>query len=117
MSKKGRTEKIGKWESQVRKGMLDFIILICLEKREFYGYELIKAIKDTTEINVSEGTIYPLLNRLKNDEFITSKWVEMETGIPRKYYQLTPGGKKLLTNMKNSWKQFSSAVQQLMEEQ
>jgi PadR family transcriptional regulator PadR len=117
MSKKDSTEKIGKWESQVRKGMLDFIILICLEKREFYGYELIKAIKDTTEINVSEGTIYPLLNRLKNDEFITCKWVEMETGIPRKYYQLTPGGKKLLIDMKRSWKQFSSAVQQLMEEQ
>ena len=56
---------IGNWESQVRKGMLDFIILLCLQKREFYGYELIKLIKKASELDISEGTIYPLLNRLK----------------------------------------------------
>ena len=109
-------EKIAKWESQVRKGMLDFIILMCLAKREFYGYELIKRIKDIAEINVSEGTIYPLLNRLKKDGLITSKWVEMESGIPRKYYKITVRGEKILSGMKEAWEKFSLSIDQFMEE-
>ncbi len=109
-------EKITKWESQVRKGMLDFIILICLAKQEFYGYELIKKIKEIAEINVSEGTIYPLLNRLKKDELIISKWVEMDTGIPRKYYQITEKGENILAGMKRAWGKFSTSIDQLMAE-
>lgn len=109
-------EKIAKWESQVRKGILDFIILICLARQEFYGYELIKKIKDIAEINVSEGTIYPLLNRLKKDKLITSRWVEMESGIPRKYYQITEKGENILSGMKTAWKKFNLSIGQLMEE-
>ncbi len=109
-------EKIAKWESQVRKGMLDFVILICLAKQEFYGYELIRKIKDITEINVSEGTIYPLLNRLKKDELITSRWVEMDTGIPRKYYSITEKGISILSGMKRAWGKFNTAIDKLMEE-
>lgn len=110
-----KDEKIVKWESQVRKGMLDFIILVCLAKKEFYGYELIKTIKDKAEINVSEGTIYPLLNRLKKDRLITSRWVEMETGIPRKYYRITDKGDSILSGMKEVWKQFSLSIDLLTE--
>lgn len=109
-------EKIEKWQSQVRKGMLDFVILTFLFQKEFYGYELIKAIKDVTEINISEGTIYPLLNRLKKDDLITARWVEMETGIPRKYYRITEKGMTVFSGMKESWKQFSLTINQLMEE-
>jgi PadR family transcriptional regulator PadR len=116
MNKDNVNEKIDKWQSQVRKGMLDFIILIFLSQKEFYGYELIKAIKETAEINISEGTIYPLLSRLKKEQSITAKWVEMETGIPRKYYRITDRGKIVLTGMKESWKQFSLTINQLMEE-
>ena len=115
--KSQKTETPQKWESQVRKGMLDFIILLCLERKEYYGYEMIKTIKETAEMNLSEGTIYPLLNRLKNEELISSRWVEMPTGIPRKYYQITDKGKKALVEMKNSWKQFNASLQSLMEEQ
>jgi PadR family transcriptional regulator PadR len=111
-----KDEKIAKWESQVRKGMLDFIILMCLAKQEFYGYELIKRIKDIAEINVSEGTIYPLLNRLKKEGLIASRWVEMESGIPRKYYQITTKGENILPGMKEAWKKFSLSIDQLMEE-
>ena len=109
-------EKIGKWESQVRKGTLDFMILICLDKQEFYGYQLIKRIKEIIGMNISEGTIYPLLNRLKNDRYITSKWVEMESGIPRKYYTITEKGSEILVGMKEAWKNFSLSINQLMEE-
>lgn len=109
-------EKIVKWESQVRKGMLDFIILICLEKQEFYGYQLIKRIKEVIGMNISEGTIYPLLNRLKNDSCINSKWVEMESGMPRKYYTITPEGSKVLKGMKEAWQTFNVSITRLMEE-
>ena len=109
-------EKIAKWESQVRKGMLDFIIMICLARQEFYGYELIKKIKDIAEINVSEGTIYPLLNRLKKEELIKSKWVEMDTGIPRKYYSITESGINILSGMIKAWEKFNLSIGQLMEE-
>jgi PadR family transcriptional regulator PadR len=110
-----KDEKINKWESQVKKGMLEFIILIFLSKREFYGYELIKTIKDIAEINVTEGTIYPLLNRLKKDKLITSRWMEMETSIPRKYYQITDTGETILSGMKAAWEKFSRSIDQLTE--
>lgn len=111
-----RTEWIQKWESQVRKGMLDFIILLCLEKKEYYGYDLIKTIKLTEDMNISEGTIYPLLNRLKSQELISSKWVEKDTGIPRKYYHITDKGRDILGAMKHSWGEFNKALKSMMEE-
>jgi len=107
---------LGKWESQVRKGTLDYIILLCLKKREQYGYEMIKTIKSIAGMNISEGTIYPLLNRLKKDGLISSRWVEMETGIPRKYYQITEKGHKTLKEMKVSWDQFNNSLTLLSED-
>lgn len=109
-------QKIGKWESQVRKGVLDFVILICVEHAECYGYELMRKIKETDRIGVSEGTIYPLLNRLAKEELIISDWVEMETGIPRKYYRITPKGRQALAGMKQAWGQFTRSIDQLLEQ-
>lgn len=111
-----KDERIVKWESQVRKGMLDFIILMCLARKEFYGYELIKRIKELAGLNVSEGTVYPLLNRLKKEDLIASKWVEMDTGIPRKYYHITEKGTTILAGMKEAWEEFSESISQFMEE-
>jgi PadR family transcriptional regulator PadR len=109
-------ELIRKWESQVRKGSLDFLILLFLCKKEYYGYELIKVIKETAELEISEGTIYPLLNRLKKEGLIASHWLEMDAGIPRKYYQITEKGTSALREMKLSWQQFSASLGSLMEE-
>ena len=78
-----------KWQSQLKKGTLSFIVLNILKDKEYYGYELIESVRAHTEIEVAEGTLYPLMNRLKKDELVTSKWVEQESGIPRKYYCLT----------------------------
>jgi PadR family transcriptional regulator, regulatory protein PadR len=107
---------IGNWESQVRKGMLDFIILLCLQKREYYGYELIKAIKAAAELDISEGTIYPLLNRLKNESLISSRWEEKDSGLPRKYYGITDKGRAALAEAKQSWLSFNASLERLMEE-
>jgi PadR family transcriptional regulator PadR len=92
-----------KWETQVKKGILDFIILLLLKERDQYGYELLEHIREQTGYDMAEGTIYPLLNRLKDDGLIESKWVEMETGMPRKYYTITAGGLSELKKMKTFW--------------
>ena len=97
------TQFVEKWKSQVKKGVLEFIILILLSKKELYGYELLDNIKETTGYQVAEGTIYPLLNRLKADNLIDSYWVEMETGVPRKYYKMTKTGNQVLDEMKGYW--------------
>lgn len=91
-----------------------FYNLALSPKKEYYGYELIRDINKFTEMDLSEGTIYPLLNRLKKEELISSNWVEMETGIPRKYYHITPKGREAMKTMKNSWIQITNSIQDLM---
>jgi PadR family transcriptional regulator PadR len=108
---------LSNWESQVRKGTLDYIILLCLKRSEQYGYEMIKIIKSVARMDISEGTIYPLLNRLKKEGMISSRWVEMETGIPRKYYQITEKGLQTLKEMKVSWDQFNTSLSLLREDE
>ncbi len=114
---KTRENRFSKWESQVRKGMLEFVVLICLHKSDCYGYELIKTVKELAQIDVSEGTIYPLLNRLKKDGLITSKWVEMDSGIPRKYYHICPQGVEALKGMRVAWNKLKGSIDRLMENQ
>jgi PadR family transcriptional regulator PadR len=104
-----------RWESQVKKGILEFIILLLLSKKELYGYELIVEMKNHTNYDIAEGTIYPLLNRLKADGLITSHWQEMESGIPRKYYTLNKEGVKVLGEMKLYWNELSTNIQQLLK--
>ena len=114
--KANEEELIRKWESQVRKGTLDFLILLFLRQKEYYGYELIKVVKEAAKLEISEGTIYPLLNRLKKEELIASRWREMDAGIPRKYYQITEKGTSALAAMSHSWQQFAASLRRLMEE-
>lgn len=105
---------IEKWQSQVKKGSLSFIVLLVLKDRELYGYELIEKIKGLTNIDIAEGTLYPLLNRLKTERILESKWVEQETGIPRKYYFLTKSGNETLTEMKNQWIKLQDVLTKIM---
>jgi len=104
---------IQKWKSQVKKGTLAFIVLTVLKNNEFYGYELIEEVKKHTEIEIAEGTLYPLMNRLKKEELVTSKWVEQESGIPRKYYSLTETGEETLTEMLRYWNYLENAIKNI----
>lgn len=104
-----------KWETQIRKGLLDLIILSYLRDREYYGYELISEIRDFISMDLSEGTIYPLLNRLKKEKLITSKWVEMDSGVPRKYYRATAAGQRAYDEMKASWRELNLSLEKLMK--
>ena len=101
---------VDKWKSQVKKGVLEFIILILLNQKELYGYELLDKLKETTGYEVAEGTIYPLLNRLKDEKLITSYWMEMESGVPRKYYKMTPEGIDILRHMQAYWSELNTNI-------
>lgn len=103
------------WKSQIKKGTLTFIVLNILKNNEYYGYELIEQIRNHTEIEVAEGTLYPLMNRLKTENLVESKWVEQETGIPRKYYSLTETGKETLVQMNAYWADLESAIKKIIK--
>ncbi|MBT2163643.1 PadR family transcriptional regulator [Zobellia barbeyronii] len=104
---------VTKWKSQVKKGTLTFVVLNVLRENEFYGYEFIEEVKKKTAIDIAEGTFYPLMNRLKKEELVSSKWVEQESGIPRKYYVLTDTGKKTLKQMQIYWEELSTSIKKI----
>ena len=95
---------------QMRKGILEFCIMGILHKHgESYPSEILEQLKDAKLI-VVEGTIYPLLTRLKNDELLTYRWEESTMGPPRKYYKLTAEGKKFYAALGLTWKELNTAV-------
>jgi PadR family transcriptional regulator PadR len=103
-----------KWAPQLRKGLLEFVVLLCLRKQEHYGYALIREVKEVTSLEITEGTIYPLLDRLKTEELVTARWEEPEDGgVPRKYYHLTEQGKQVLKRMEDTWARLSSSIDDL----
>jgi len=106
-------EFLQKWKSQVKKGTLEFILLSVLQDKELYGYELIEETKQYASIDIAEGTLYPLMNRLRKAELVQSKWVEQESGIPRKYYTVTKQGQKMLIDMRSYWEGLSSTIDKL----
>ncbi|MGH9619829.1 MAG: PadR family transcriptional regulator, partial [Bryobacteraceae bacterium] len=83
-----------RWEAQLRKGALEMAALTALWGRRLYGLDLIRFLEQHSQLVVSEGTVYPILNRLKADGLLASEWVEAEAGHPRKYYSLTRAGRE-----------------------
>lgn len=82
------------WEKQIRKGWLELAILASLRDDRLYGLEILRRLETHSDLVLAEGTIYPILNRLKRDGLIESRWVESEAGHPRKYYWLTAPGRR-----------------------
>lgn len=101
-------------KSQMRKGMLEFCILLILNNGDAYASEIISKLKKAHMI-VVEGTLYPLLTRLKNDGALTYRWEESPAGPPRKYYSLTESGKTLLDALNNSWNEINHTINHLIE--
>ncbi len=104
---------IHKWTAQVKKGVLSFIVLNLLKESTYYGYELIEKVKISTDMDIAEGTLYPLLIKLNKENLVTSKWVEQKYGIPRKYYSLSEEGKITLQKMKEYWLLMSDSIQKI----
>ena len=87
------------WTVQIRKGLLELCILNALLQREQYGYDLVKQLVAIPGLGITEGTLYPLLSRLKKQGLVTTKLIESSEGPARKYYALTTKGKKAATVM------------------
>ncbi|MCD8260360.1 MAG: PadR family transcriptional regulator [Bacteroides sp.] len=99
-------------KSQMRKGMLEYCILLLLRREPAYASDIIGKLKDARLI-VVEGTLYPLLTRLKNDGLLGYEWVESTQGPPRKYYRLTELGERILVDLEQSWRELNETVDHL----
>lgn len=96
-------------KSQMRKGMLEYCIFLLLRKGPSYANDIIGKLRDA-EMIVVEGTLYPLLNRLKKDGLLLYEWQESIQGPPRKYYSLTQEGREALDQMDRNWNELSRTV-------
>lgn len=99
-------------KAQMRKGILEFCILSLISQKEMYVSDLIDVLKKA-ELNVVEGTLYPLLTRLKNAEILSYRWEESTGGPPRKYYQITEKGKDFLEELQKTWSELTESVNQI----
>ena len=101
-------------KSQMRKGMLEYCILLLLKERPAYASDIIQQLKEA-ELLVVEGTLYPLLTRLKKDGLLAYEWQESTQGPPRKYYCLTADGQQFLTELDLAWGEISNTVNYLKQ--
>jgi PadR family transcriptional regulator PadR len=108
-------ESPDKWEAQMRKGCIEMAVLASLWSGRAYGLEILRVLERDSDLVVGEGTIYPILNRLRTDGLVQSEWVEAEAGHPRKYYQLTAAGRDRAIRMAQTWQQFSAGLGCLIE--
>jgi PadR family transcriptional regulator PadR len=104
--------KIENTKAQMRKGVLEYCILLVLDGKPLYASDIINSLKEAKMI-VVEGTLYPLLTRLKNTGFLAYRWEESTQGPPRKYYELTDGGRKFLNELEESWTELVDAVEKV----
>ena len=100
-------------DTQLKKGVLELCVLSVLDLRDCYGYELVNTISQ--KISIAEGTIYPLLRRLKNEGYLETYLQESTGGPPRKYYKLTNEGRTISKSLKTEWDNFSQNVNELLK--
>ena len=98
--------------SQMRKGVLEFCILSIIKLGEAYPSDIIDKMK-AANLNILEGTLYPLLTRLKNADFLTYRWVESNSGPPRKYFILTDKGAEFYKELETTWMELANAVDEI----
>ncbi|MEW2351542.1 MULTISPECIES: PadR family transcriptional regulator [unclassified Streptomyces] len=104
----------GKAESQLRKGVLEYCVLALLRDGPKYGVELLGALQETGALATSQGTVYPLLSRLRRDALVATTWRESTSGPPRRYYELTATGHRALADFAAIWPRFRDAVDHLL---
>jgi PadR family transcriptional regulator len=102
--------------TQMRRGTLEYCVLALLRKEPRYGFDLVRGLGDVDGLITSEGTIYPLLSRLRRDGLVETTWQESPNGPPRRYYELTPAGHKALEVFTGEWDRFTQAVGRLLKE-
>lgn len=101
-------------KSQMRKGLLEYCILSIISRGEAYASDIIEVLEQA-HLLVVEGTVYPLLTRMKNEELLTYRWQESTGGPPRKYYSLTVNGELLLKQLDDEWQSIQQAIKQVTQ--
>ena len=101
--------------SQMRRGVLEFCVMALLRDGQRYGVELVRELGAVDAMVTSEGTIYPLLSRLRKDSLVDTVWRESPSGPPRRYYQLTPAGVRALDEFAAEWTHFRNAVEHFLD--
>lgn len=104
------------WSTQLRKGMLELCILNAIRGTSLYGYDIVRKLRNIEGLVISEGTIYPILSRLKREGFVQTTITESTEGPPRKYYELTAKGEKILGQMNDYWKDIKTGTDALKRE-
>ena len=104
------------WEAQLRQGVVEYCVLAALCSRERYGFELARSLGAPGGLLMGEGTVYPLLARLRQRRWVETTWRESEDGPPRRYYRLTDQGALALEAFERRWRQFRSAVDRALGE-
>lgn len=106
------------WRSQLRRGTLEYCILLMLHRRPCYGYEILQRLGRCAVTTATESTVYPLLRRLQKEGYLTANWQDTAEGLPpRKYYALTPAGEEYLQAMRADWASLLDAVARLNKEE
>ena len=100
--------------AQLRRGVLEYCVLSLLSEQQLYGFDLVRRLSEVDGMIISEGTIYPLLSRLRRQGWVTTRWVESDAGPPRRYYGLTQDGQRALQDFAGEWQRFRDAVDHLM---
>ncbi|MFF5407112.1 PadR family transcriptional regulator [Streptomyces misionensis] len=100
----------GKAESQLRKGVLEYCVLALMREESRYGVELVQTLAASGALAAGQGTIYPLLSRLRRDDLVATTWRESASGPPRRYYRLTESGLAALEEFSRIWPAFRDAV-------
>jgi PadR family transcriptional regulator PadR len=113
--KGSESDQPDRWEAQLRKGAVEMAALASLWQGRLYGLEIIRYLETHSQMALAEGTIYPVLNRLKAEGLLTSEWVEAEAGHPRKYYAITDTGRDRLRGMAKAWTSFAKGLSRLLE--
>ena len=101
--------------TQMRKGVLEYCVLASLRDEERYGFDLVRTLAKADGLIMSEGTIYPLLARLRRDGAVDTRWRESDAGPPRRYYRLTEAGAHALESFTDDWVRFRDSVDFLLQ--
>ena len=101
------------WISQLRKGLVELLVLAALRREELYGYQLLQRLASMNGLSLTESTLYPVLGRLADDRLVAVRQVPSPSGPPRRYYRLTAAGEKRLAEMLTYWKQINSSIETL----
>ncbi len=107
-------ESVDNTKAQMRKGILEFCILLIISEGQAYASDILRELK-AADLIVVEGTLYPLLSRLKNDQLLSYDWSESKNGPPRKYYSITAEGREFLAELMKTWQRLDSSINTLLQ--